>query len=126
MIRILGRSSENVIGIECDGTVTVEKFEEVLPAIDRAVDLHGQINMLFLIKTIRGYGLKEFAADIKFAVTHWKSIRKVAIVSDREWWKPATMLENLLTSWEERYFDLSELEEAWRWLEEDLPEQKTT
>lgn len=124
MIRILGRSLDNVIGIECDGTISLEKFEGVLPTIDRALERFERVNLLFLIKNIRGYGIKEFAADIKFAVTHWNSIEKVAIVSDRDWWRAATRLENLLTNWEERYFDMGELEEAWRWLEEERPPAK--
>lgn len=117
MIRIMERSGERTIGLDCDGTISLSRFNEVLPVIEKAVERHGTINMLFVIKNIRGYGFREFAADVSFCLRHWNDIERLAVVSNRDWWKAATSVENLLTPWEERYFDLHELDSAWRWIE---------
>jgi len=118
MIRKLERSKGKVIGLETEGIIDLEQFDALLPELEALIREHGRINMLFNIKSMKGYGVKEFAADVKFTVKHWNDIGKVAIVSDKEWWALAARIDNLFTKWEERYFDSADLDKAWAWVEE--------
>lgn len=117
MIEKMERSKGKVFGVSADGEISLEQFEQLLPEIEELIRQHGKINLLFLIKSMKGYGLKEFVADIKFAVKHWNDVEKVAIVSEKHWWAAAAKIDNLFTKWEERFFDASELEQAWEWVE---------
>jgi len=117
MISKLERSSGKVIGFVTEDKIDLAQFEALLPEVEALITEHGRINLLFHIKSMKGYGVKEFAADVKFTVKHWNDIGKVAIVSDKDWWGVAARIDNLFTKWEERYFDSSELDKAWAWVE---------
>lgn len=117
MIAKLERSAADRFGLAVDGRVSVEQFDVFVPEMEDLIRQYGKIKILFVIKSMAGYGFKEFAADIKFAVRHWSDVSKVALVSDMKWMEIGTKIDNLFTRWEERYFPLDELEAAWTWIE---------
>jgi L-2-hydroxyglutarate oxidase LhgO len=63
--------------------------------------------------------LMAFVDDLKFAYEHWrnhKKIKKVAVVSDKEWvTKIAEMLQSLVP-YEVECFESEDIEEARSWL----------
>ncbi len=117
MIRKLERSAGKVYGMETEGVIDLEQFEALRPELEALIAKHGKINVLFHVKSMKGYGFKEFVADVKFAIKHWNDIGKVAIVSDKHWWAIGVKIDNLFTRWEERFFEPTELEQAWTWVE---------
>lgn len=116
MIKRMDKSTESVIGFEISGQISLEEFNQIVPYIEKALEKNEKISLLFFVESMKGYGIKEFAADVKFAIKYWDKISKLAVVSDHDWWGPAAKVDNFFTKWEERYFDASELDKAWEWI----------
>ena len=73
--------------------------------------------MVVVMKEFSGYGLKEMAGDIKFALKHWSDIGRIAVVGEKKWEELATRVDNFFAKWEEKYFHMDEMAQAWDWAE---------
>ena len=119
MVRIMERSGGAVLGLECRGRPTCEEFEAVAPALEAALAEHGEARLLLFVDAAKGYGVQRLVAAARFALPHWERVARLAVVGARGWWLPAAQVEDLLSPWQERFFDTSGLDEAWDWLAAD-------
>ena len=78
----------------------------------------GKINMLVVMDDFKWRGGKEGAkADFDFGKDQYRSVQKAAFVGDKNWQKWMIKLMDPFTRrTDERYFDIDQLEEAWRWV----------
>ena len=116
MIKALERSKGNVFGFEVSGEITVEDIRRVTDVLDKAIEKYGKINWLFVFKTIKYHSPRAFYEDIMWVMKHLKYFDRMAVVGD-------TMLGEVLAkvdalAFGEKYFDISQLEDAWRYVEE--------
>ena len=118
MIEQLPQSTDKVLGFKISGKLHDEDYKKFVPVIDAAVAKVGKVRMLAQFEDFHGWDLHALWDDIKFATTHCLSIERIALVGDRKWEAWMTKVCKPFTIAKIRYFDVSEIEEAWKWLDE--------
>jgi hypothetical protein len=120
MIEQLSSGSDKVLAFKLSGKLHDEDYKHFVPVIDAAVAAHGKIRLLTWFHDFHGWDLHALWDDIKFATTHCTKLERIAMVGDKKWeaWmakvcKPFTMATI-------RYFDVSQLDDAWKWVEEGV------
>ena len=115
MIRLLERSKYNVFGFEVLEKISESDFHDATTLLDEAIKEFEKISWLFVLKTekyenphvifeIMGWGLKN--------VLHFD---RMAVVGDKLW--EELLIESDSYLFGDQYFDISQLEEAWEYVE---------
>ena len=115
MFQILPRSHDNVIGLEVEGTVTIEEVKEGEKVFEEALAKHDKISWVCVWKSTKYDSLDAFYEDMMWLLRHVKRFDRMAIVGDAWWKKLLVQADSLVFG--EKYFDLSQLEEAWAYVE---------
>jgi hypothetical protein len=118
MVEQLPQRSEKVLGFKLSGRLHDEDYRKFVPLIDELAAKEGKARLLAQFHEFQGWDLHALWDDIKFASTHCRSIERIALVGDRKWEAWMTKVCKPFTMAKMRYFDVSEIEEAWKWLEE--------
>jgi len=124
MFKILEGSEGNVLGVEVVGGYLKEDIEELKKICDdKIAEGHGKLN--FLIKIDRlAFGKSEFGAfyeDTKYAISHLKNLRHIAVVGHSKLEKILIELDNKLMGSAkkelvEKYFDVADMGKAWEFV----------
>jgi hypothetical protein len=121
MFKILEGSEGNVLGIEIVGGYLKEDIEELIKICDaKLAEGHDQLNFLMKIDQL-DFKKSEFGAfyeDCKYALTHMKNLRHIAVVGHSKLEKLLIELDNKLFGSAkkgliEKYFDVAEMDKAW-------------
>jgi hypothetical protein len=117
MFEILNDSTETCIGVKVSEKVTGKAYEDLLSKLDAAIETHGKINMLLLIQDFQGPAdLDAAKADFKFGTGQYRQVERCAFVSDTSWHKwVVKLLDPFTRRTEEKFFEPSQLQEAWAW-----------
>ncbi len=121
MIKELRESEDHVLGIKITGKISLEIEREWIARCDKIIKEHGRINLLVFFDEHARWGIKAGIEDLKWALTHMKAIKKVAIVSDNAFWKWYVTLDRpfgKMVGIEEKYFELAEIANAWKWIKD--------
>jgi hypothetical protein len=119
MIEQLPSSSLNVLGFRLSGKLHDEDYKHFVPAIDAAVAEHGKVRLLAEFHDFHGWDLHALWDDIKFSTTHCTKIERIALVGEKAWEKAMAAVCKPFTMARIRYFDASQTNDAWAWLNED-------
>ena len=123
MIELLQGYPDDVMAIECVGTVTADDYRDILiPEITKRLSRHGSIRMLCVIGArFIGYTPGAAWSDFTFGIAHWNQFSRLAVVTDVDWIRGAVALVTPLFH-PMRSFHISELNAAKQWiLEEEKP-----
>ena len=121
MFKILEGSGGNVLGVEVVGGYMKEDIDALKKICDdKLAEGHEKLNFLVKIDQLK-FGKSEFGAfyeDCKYALTHMKNLRHIAVVGHSKLEKILIELDNKLlgsTKKEiiEKYFDVADMDEAW-------------
>lgn len=118
MFRFLNNLPEDTIGLEVDGKVTKEAYDQmIVPRMEEFARRQGEINYIIVLKS----GLDSFTAgvwweDFKMAIKHFTKWRKVAIVTDQPAVRTMTNIFGFTFPGKHRLFTLAELDEAISWI----------
>ena len=115
MIKFLKKSHGNVIGLEAVGEITEKDIAEWEAKINKAIKKYGTVNWLFVLKTTKFESLKSMYSDMKWLLKNYVHFGKMAIVGDKKWQKLMVKADRL--AYGEKYFDISQLDEAWDYIE---------
>lgn len=117
------RSKGRVLGLKVVGKITQEDYTNlVIPEVDRIVAEHGRVRVLFETEDFCGAELKAMWLDSKLGVQHGKSFERIAWVGSQRWeeWLTTAFKPIFSAFTEFRYFDHSQLEQAWEWVSEGV------
>ena len=120
MITPLDTGSPTVLGFKLSGTLHDEDYRVFVPAVDSAVAQQGKIRLLVQFEDFHGWDLKAAWDDLKFGVTHYSAMERMAMVGDRRWEEWMAKLCKPFTGAEIEYFDASDIDAARAWLREGL------
>jgi len=121
MIRELPESEGAVIGCEITGKVSLEQEKEWIEKIDKVIEEHGKVRVLVVLGDEASWGVKAGIEDLKWIVNNMKKLGKIAVVSENHIWKWLIALDSpiaKLVGINEKYFELSDIDDAWKWLRE--------
>lgn len=107
-----------VLEVTVSGTLAHEEYQQqFIPALERLLQQHGNVNLLFEMTNFHGWQAHAAWDDLKMSVKHISHIPRVAMVGDRQWEKTLTALWKPFTQSEVRYFDRAQAAEARAWVE---------
>ena len=115
----LVESNDQIIRITVSGKLSKDDYEQFVPDIERFIEQHGEVRMLVVMEDFHGWTVGGLWEDIKFDLHHFNDVDRLAIVGDRTWEKWMAAFCKPFTTASIRYFDLSELDAAKVWIEEE-------
>ncbi len=119
MIELLSGGSGKAFGMKVSGRLLHRDYEEFVPKIEELIAAHGSVRCLVEMADLHGIELRALWDEIRFDIRHARRIERCAVVGDRAWEAWMTRLSRpIFSNAEIRYFDRSEREKAWEWIEE--------
>ncbi|MFW6161388.1 MAG: STAS/SEC14 domain-containing protein [Planctomycetota bacterium] len=108
-----------ILEVRVRGKLTAEDYERFIPEIERLIQEHGKLRILFEMRDFHGWDAAALWEDIKFDVKHFNDIERLALVGEKRWQKGMSVFCKPFTTAEIRYYELDELERARQWLRSD-------
>ena len=108
----------DVLGFTFSGKLHTADFEHFVPAVDAAIASYGKVRVLGLFRDFEGWSSGGLVEELKFDVAHASKFERIALVGEKSWHEWMATLSKPFTSATVRYFDTSELDAAWAWLQE--------
>ena len=118
MIETLASPSPKALGFKLSGKLHDEDYKKFVPAIDAAA-ASGKVRLLAQFHDFHGWDAKALWDDIKFSTTHCTKIDRIALVGEKSWEKWMAVVCKPFTMAKIKYFDASQIDDAWKWLEQD-------
>ena len=121
MITELPESEGSVVGFKITGAVTLKMEKEWIAKLEKVIQEHGKFSVLIFLDEHASWGLKAGIKDLKWLLTHFKKMEKVAIVADSNFWKwygAVVKPFGKIVGIDEKYFKPADLDTAWKWLKE--------
>ena len=109
-----------VLTIQVSEKLTAEDYDRFVPQTKRLIQQHGPIRILFDMQDFHGWQLAALWKDIKFDLSHFKDIERLAMVGDKKWEQWMATFCRPFTAAKIRYFDRSDADAARDWIEEGL------
>ena len=106
--------------VQLSGKLTKEDYQHFVPAVERLVKQQDRIRVLVQMRDFHGWTLGALWEDIKFDVTHFGDIERLALVGDRKWEASMAAFCKPFTRAAIRYFDESKYEDALGWIKEGV------
>lgn len=118
MISPLPRSSGKILGFKLSGKLHDQDYQAFLPQVEAAIRSQGKIRLLAHFEDFHGWDLHALWDDTKFSAQHCADVERIALVGDKTWEEWMAKICRPFTRAKIEYFDVSQLESAWKWLEE--------
>ncbi len=108
--------SGKVLLVRIGDSLTKEDYERFVPEVKRLIADHGKIRVLFDMQEFRGWNAGALWEDIKFNLSHFNDIERLAMVGEKKWQKGMAGFCKPFTTAEIRYFEQGEVDQARDWL----------
>ncbi len=116
-IQLKEENEGNTVSVFVSGKLVKEDYEHFVPEFDRLAALHGKLRVLFDMTDFHGWTAGALWEDTKFALHHFGSIERLAMVGNSRWEQGMATFCKPFTKAEIKYFDHSAALEARKWLE---------
>ncbi|HII07434.1 MAG TPA: STAS/SEC14 domain-containing protein [Methanotrichaceae archaeon] len=117
MLEKLKESSGNVVGFQMTGKLTDFDYKAMEPEFEKTIEKYGKIRLLWHLEDFHGWEPKAIWDDYEYWRKYGKNMEMVAIVGNKQWEDWMAKLAKLFLKGT-KYFDESQLEDAWAWLRE--------
>lgn len=109
--------AEGVVSVRVSGKISEEDFETFNRHIDKKIDEHSEIKILFDFKNFNEEEDNSMWEVMKFDSKHSNNISKIAVVGNEKLKMRVTKLKKMLISAETKYFDREDRTAALKWLQ---------
>lgn len=118
MLELLPEKEGNVLGLNAQGTITLDDFRQILaPRLEAMIKDWGKARLLLLLEEdFHGFDLEAFKGDEAFWSKHRENLQKIAVVGGSFMVNLQIRLGATLLGGEVQAFAREELEEAWDWV----------
>jgi hypothetical protein len=118
MIEKLKESSGNVVGFRMTGKLTDADYKAMEPEFEKTIEKFGKIRLLWHLEEFKGWEAKAVWDDYEYWRKYGKNMELVAMVGNKRWEDWMAKLAKLFMKGEVKYFDESQLDDAWAWVRE--------
>ena len=118
MFTKLKESSGGVIGFKVSGKLTDDDYKTFIPELEKAIKLSGTIRLLWDMEDFHGWEVHAAWDDLKYWMKYNSAIDRIAMVGDKKWEEWMVKLSKPFAKAEVKYYDHSQIREAWDWLRE--------
>jgi len=122
MFAYLPRSEPPYLAFEVSGKITIDEEQDLIDYLNTLIEEHEKLNFLIVLNPDASWDMEAGVEDFKWVVTHLRNINSIAIVSDSrvlKWFMTLDKPFAALVGIREKYFEMSEIDEAWQWLKEE-------
>ena len=105
-----------LLTVKVSGKLTGEDYDGFVPEVEKLINEAGKIRILFEMHDFHGWTAGALWEDIKFDLKHFADIERLALVGERKWEKGMASFCKPFTTAVIRYFDVSEHDQAVKWL----------
>ncbi len=119
MIETIETGSAKVVGFRLCGKLHDTDYKQFVPKVETVLTAGGKVRLFLQLEDFHGWDLHAAWDDLKFSLKHYSDFERVAMVGDREWEKWMAGFCRPFTKARVKYFDRSEVDAAWKWLEEN-------
>jgi len=124
MIETLETGSPEVVGLKLSGTLHDDDYKRFVPMMEGILTVVGKVRLFIQLEDFYGWDLHAAWDDIKFSLEHYSDFERIAMVGDRKWEKWMASLCKPFTKARVMFFDRSEVDAAWKWLQENDEDNK--
>jgi universal stress protein A len=118
MIKRLPVQEDNILAYRVTGRLRHADYQALLPQPEQHIQDKGKLSVLFELRDFRGWDLAAAWDDFRFTLDHADDFGRIAVVGARRLERWMTALSSPFVGGEIRFFDESQLAEAWDWLRE--------
>lgn len=118
MIETLQTPSPKILGFKLQGKLHDEDYQIFVPAVEVALAAQGKICLLAQFEDFHGWDLHAAWDDLQFGIKHYADFERIALVGDQTWEVWMARFCKPFTQATVQYFDASDIEHAWVWLQE--------
>ena len=118
MIETIETGSPKVVGLKLCGTLHDEDYRQFVPKMETILTAEGKVRLFLQLEDFHGWDVHAAWDDLKFGLKHYSDFERIAMVGDRKWEKWMAGFCKPFTKAEVKYFDRTEVDAAWKWLQE--------
>ena len=119
MIAAIETGSSKVVGFRLCGKLHDEDYKQFVPRMETILTAEGKVRLFLQFDDFHGWDIHAAWDDFKFSLKHYSDFERIAMVGDCRWEKWMTSFCRPFTKAKMKYFDSSEVDAAWKWLEEN-------
>ncbi len=123
MIDTIETGSPKVVGLKLSGKLHDDDYKQFVPSMETILTAEGKVRLFVQFEDFHGWDLHAAWDDLKFGLKHYSDFERIAMVGDRKWEKWMTTFCKPFTKAKVKYFDKSEIDAAWKWLQENEEEK---
>jgi hypothetical protein len=118
-VRLLGTTRPDVVAFEVDGRISGEDMKDLVARFDEALTAHQRLRVLVRVVEFDGVTSEALRAESLWSVKMrgLKQIERYALVGGPDWMERIVQWSTPLLPIKTRYFDQTEEQLAWDWLE---------
>jgi hypothetical protein len=118
MIETISTNLPKTLAFKLSGKLHDEDYKTFVPTVESFLATEGKARLFVQFEDFHGWDLHAVWDDTKFAFQHYADLERIAMVGDRRWEKWMAQVCRPFTKATVRYFDVSEVNDAWAWLRE--------
>jgi hypothetical protein len=122
MIETLQTDLPRTIGFKLSGKLHDDDYKSFVPRVESIVAAAGKVRLFVLFENFHGWDVHAVWDDLKFSAQHYSDFERIAMVGDHQWEAWMAKVCKPFTKATVKYFDASQVDAAWAWLREGLPE----
>lgn len=116
MFRMNDLNENQVLTITASDRLTIDDYKRLLPELEELLEKHDSVRFYIKLENLSGFDMEALWKEIKFDYKHKNQYGKTAIVGDKKWEKWGTKISKLFFDAEMKFFDKSQSDEAWNWV----------
>jgi hypothetical protein len=120
MIETLQTGSPKIVGFKLHGKLHDDDYKSFMPAVDAAVASEGRVRLFAQFEDFHGWDLHAAWDDFRFGLKHYSDFERIAMVGETKWEAWMTKVCKPFTNAHLKYFDKSEVDDAWAWVREGI------
>jgi hypothetical protein len=117
-IQVNEENDGKILIVRASGKLTKADYEQLIPEVDRLIQLYGTLHMLIDMTAFQGWEVEALWEEIKFGVAHFADIERLAIVGETKWQQGMATFAKPFTKATIQYFDHANTTQAQQWLSE--------
>src|SRR3974377_1220621 len=121
MIETIDTGSAKVVGCKLHGTLHDEDYRRFVPQVEQILTVQGKVRLFVQFEDFHGWDFHAAWDEFKFGASHYFDFGRIAIGAPRRGEKGVALLRKPFTRAKVRYFDQSQVLDAWNWLREEEP-----
>lgn len=106
-----------MLGYYISATITEVEVKEIQSEIEAVIQKHGGARLLCQIGDLSVPEADASSENLKFTPEYLKGLERFALIGDSVWHRWVTELADRLNRAEARYFETSQREQAWAWIQ---------